>query len=583
MRLAVIDKEKCKSSVCNRECKSCCPINRKGEICVGVDELKDETGEVTFGKAWIDEKSCIGCGICPKKCPFDAIRIINLPTVLEEDLVHRFGLNGFALYGLPLPKENSVLGLLGRNGIGKSTAVRILAGKESLNFGGRQITPKEFFGGNEMMTYFETIGSKTVAYKPQNLSTIAIDLKVRELFEKLGDIEEGKRLIGELGIGSLIEHKLNKLSGGELQKVAIAAAVMREADIYFFDEPLAFLDIAERLKISDFIKNIAQGRTVIVVEHDLLILDYLTEYLNIFFGAAGAYGLVSGLKSSSNGINSYLEGFLKEENLQIRDKSLNFNFTKNAEMKGCKIGEWPKFIKSFDSGFKVEVEAGEIRQNHVVGILGKNGTGKTTFVKCLAGVEDTDEGPVDLNGQKISVSYKEQYLFTNSEELVKEVMFKEKITKKLAQMFSLEVLTTKKIKNLSGGELQRFSIARCLAKDAEIYLIDEPSAYLDVEERISCAKAIKDYMVEKEKTAFVVDHDLLLISYLADSIINFSGISGKEGKAEKMKGFEEGISDLLKSLEITLRKDRESGRPRINKKGSVLDREQKEKGEYVIF
>ena len=136
---------------------------------------------------------------------------------------------------------------------------------------------------------------------------------------------------------------------------------------------------------------------------------------------------------------------------------------------------------------------------------------------------------------------------------------------------------------MSGGELQRFSIARCLAKEAEVYLIDEPSAYLDVEERISVAKAIKDIMTEKEKTAFVVDHDLLLMSYLADSIINFEGEPGITGQASKIRGFEEGISKLLKSLEVTLRKDKDSGRPRINKKDSVLDREQKATGKWAIF
>jgi ATP-binding cassette subfamily E protein 1 len=393
-----------------------------------------------------------------------------------------------------------------------------------------------------------------------------------------------QRLMDELGIGALIQNKLNKLSGGELQKVAIVAAVIREADIYFFDEPLAFLDIAERLKVSDFIKKIAEGKTVIVVEHDLLILDYLTEYLNVFFGAAGAFGLVSGVKSSANGVNAYLDGYLKEENLQIRDKALNFNFTKNPPSVGYKIATWPAFEKNFDSGFKLKVDSGEVHQNHVIGILGKNGTGKTTFVKCLAGEEKVIvngvEQKLDLD---LKISYKPQYLFTDSEDMVRDVMFREKISKKVAQMFSLEVLSHKKIKDLSGGELQRFSIARCLAKEADLYLLDEPSAYLDVEERISCAKAIKDLMVEKEATAFVVDHDLLLVSYLADNIINFKGVSGKEGHALKIKNFEDGITELLQSLDITLRKDKQSGRPRINKKNSVLDRGQKEKGEWAVF
>jgi len=221
--------------------------------------------------------------------------------------------------------------------------------------------------------------------------------------------------------------------------------------------------------------------------------------------------------------------------------------------------------------------------------LGRNGTGKTSFVRALAGELETSSGKLDLSskddpaGPDLDISYKPQYLVGESEDDVRDIMFKEKINKKLASTFNLGVLVGKKLKELSGGELQRFSVARCLAKDADVYLIDEPSAYLDVEERISVAKAIKDIMVEREKTAFVVDHDLLLVSYLADSIINFSGEPGISGQASGIRDFEEGVSCLLESLDITLRKDKDSGRPRINKKGSVLDREQKASNKWVDF
>lgn len=576
MRLAIINKEKCRPPFCAKECMKCCPINKKNLECVTVPE---------GSKAKIDEKLCIGCAICPKRCPFEAIEIVNLPSVKPEDLVQRFGENGFALYGLPMPKENAILGLLGRNGIGKSSAVEILAGKMKPNFGqsDESLTAEKFYKGTEMQKYFESIKNKVVSYKPQNLSFLVVDLKVHELLAKRGDEKAVKKICDELNINHLLEKKLNKLSGGELQKVAIATACIKEGDIYFFDEPLAFLDIEERLRVSDYIKKLAQGKIVIVVEHDLLILDYLTEYLNIFFGQQGCFGLVSGVKSSSNGVNSYLGGFLKEENIRIRDTSLNFNFTKNTSSAGRLISTWPEFSKNFDS-FKLSVGDGEIRENHVIGILGKNGTGKTSFIKCLAGLEEVDIAGVkkklDLD---LKVSYKPQYLFTDSEDLVRDVMFKEKISKKIASMFSLEVLHHKKIKTLSGGELQRFNIARCLAKEADVYLIDEPSAYLDVEERISCAKAIKELMIEKAKTAFVVDHDLLLVSYLADSIMVFSGEPGVQGSSSKLLDFNTGISELLRQLDITLRKDKESGRPRINKKDSVLDREQKENDEWAIF
>ncbi len=573
MKLAIVHKDKCKPEICGHECKKYCPVEKKEvDSCI---EIKN--------KCNIDENTCVGCAICVKRCPFGAIDIINLPSVSEDDIVHRYGENGFALYGLPTPKSGSVLGLLGRNGIGKSTAVKILAGVEKINLGKLEASEedvKKFFKRNELSRYFEGLDNKVVSYKPQNLSQLAIDVGVMELLEKRGSRKDIENLAERLGVSQVLGNRMNKLSGGELQRIAILAASLGEADIYFFDEPLAFLDIGERLRVSDFIKEIGKNKSVIAVEHDLLILDYLTDYLNIFFGGQGAFGIVSGVKGSKIGVNAYLSGFLKEENMRIRDKALSFNFTKNPEMSGAKIAEWPAFDLEFASGFKLKVDKGEIHENHVIGILGKNGTGKTSFVRALAGELDTTEGKLDLG---LDISYKPQYLFTESENIVRDIMFKEKINKKLASVFNLGVLVGKKVKELSGGELQRFSVARCLAKDADIYLIDEPSAYLDVEERISVAKAIKDVMVERGKTAFVVDHDLLIISYLADSIINFSGVAGKSGSASEIKGFEEGISCLLEELDVTLRKDAESGRPRINKRGSVLDREQKRSKDWAVF
>jgi ATP-binding cassette subfamily E protein 1 len=575
MRLAIIHKEKCKPLACGGVCKNVCPVNKKGDVeCIKIGN-----------KAEIDESLCVGCGICQKRCPFEAIEIVNLPSVKDENLIFRYGENGFALYGLPIPKEGSVLGLLGRNGIGKSTAIEILAGKKKINLG-KDATDdeiKEYLQGNELLRYFDNLKGKKIAYKPQNLSSLSADVSVFDLLHKRGKKEDIERLAEKLGVKHILNNNLNKLSGGELQKVAIIASSLGEADIYFFDEPLAYLDIAERLKVSDYIRELAKNKTVIVVEHDLLVLDYLTDYLNIFYGQQGCFGLVSGVKATKHGINSYLHGFLKEENLRIRDKEINFNFTRNKQLSGQILAQWPEFELDFKQ-FKLQVSAGDIRENHVIGILGKNGTGKTSFVKALAGLEEVQaDGKRKKLNLDLKISYKPQYIHNNEDYLVLDIIRKEKIDKKTASMFNLEVLSQKKIKELSGGELQRFSLARCLAKEADIYLIDEPSAYLDVEERISAAKAIKEIMTEKQKTAFVVDHDLLLISYLADSIIVFLGESGKHGKSSEIMEFEQGISKLLQELDITLRKDKESGRPKINDKGSVLDREQKKEGKWAVF
>ncbi|MDD2444603.1 MAG: ribosome biogenesis/translation initiation ATPase RLI [Candidatus Nanoarchaeia archaeon] len=575
-RIAIIHKEKCRPEFCSKECKRYCPIEKK----------EQDTCILIENKASINEDTCIGCSICQRRCPFEAIEIINLPSVKSEDLVHRFGENGFALYGLPTPKKGKVLGLLGRNGIGKTTAVKILAGIEKPNLGknANDEEIKTFFQGTELLNYIQNKQKLKIAYKPQNLSMISQNVKVLDLLKKLGEEEKIKEFSEKLNIFPILNNKLNKLSGGELQRVAIIAAFLKQAEIYLIDEPLAYLDIQQRLIVSDFIQEQCKDKTVIIVEHDLLILDYLTDYLNIFYGTQGGFGAVSNIRFSKNGVNSYLEGFLKDENVRIRDKELKFDFTKNPQTAGQTISSWPNFEKEFESGFKLKINEGQIKKNHCIGILGKNGIGKTTFVKCLAGLEkvkiNNKEQKLNLN---LNLSYKPQYLFTESQETVKEIIFKEKMDKRIVQTFNLTSLQQKRLNQLSGGELQRLFLAQCLSKDADIYLIDEPSAYLDVEERINVAKSIKDLMIEKEKTAFIIDHDLLLISYLADSIINFDGESGVYGECSQLKSFKEGITDLLKSLDITLRKDIETKRPRINKKDSFLDREQKQKKEWAIF
>lgn len=330
------------------------------------------------------------------------------------------------------------------------------------------------------------------------------------------------------------------------------------------------------MRVCEFISELADKSKVIIIEHDLLMLDYITDFINIFYGKPSCYGIVSDVKPTRRAINEYLEGFLPEENVRFRDKVINFRFGVSREGKREKVSSWQKFTKTFEN-FKMEAEAGDIPFKGITGIVGKNGIGKTTFVKCLAGIEATDEGRIDLS---MKVSYKPQYIQGN-EKTVAETVKEGNIIKKIASAFSLELLMLKKTKNLSGGELQRLAIASCLSRDAEIYLLDEPSAYLDVEERIQVAKITKDIIEEREKSAFVVDHDLLFLSYLADSLIVFSGKASEYGKASQPQDFLEGLNTLLKELNITIRKDKESGRPRINKFGSVLDREQKEKGKYV--
>jgi len=578
-RIAIVKKERCKGGIdCPYICASVCPVNRSGKECIFTDQ-KDK-------KVIIDEGLCIGCGICPKKCPYEAIDIIKLPEELDKPPIHQYGRNGFHLYNLPIPIFGKVVGIVGRNGIGKSTAVKILAGVMKPNMGMEKEAGYDevinFFKGTEAQIFFEKLRDKKIkiSYKPQAVDLIPkqFDGKVKDLLKKADEKNMLAEIAKKLEIENIVENDVKNISGGELQRVAIAATVLKNANFYVFDEPTSYLDIKQRIKVSKFIKELADEKTaVMVVEHDLIILDYMADLVHIIYGKEGGYGIVSLPKSVKNGINIYLEGYLKEENVRFRDKPITFLARPPAESrKEFVLSSWDKVRKKLGN-FELGSGKGEIKRPEVLGVVGENGIGKTTFVRILAGVLKPDSGNVD---KEVKVSYKPQYISSESDEIVANVLH-DAITKYeilLIRPLDIKPLLTKRINQLSGGELQRVAIAECLSKDAELFLLDEPSAYLDVEQRLAVSKVVKDIVESRQASCLVVDHDLLFIDYLSERLMVFEGIPAKKGNAKGPFSMQEGMNMFLKDLNITMRRDVETLRPRINKPGSQMDVKQKSEG-----
>merc|ERR1712072_1449420 len=139
------------------------------------------------------------------------------------------------------------------------------------------------------------------------------------------------------------------------------------------------------------------------------------------------------------------------------------------------------------------------------------------------------------------------------------------------------------VQNLSGGELQRCAIVLCLGTPADIYLIDEPSAYLDSEQRIAAAKVIKRFIMHAKKTAFIVEHDFIMATYLADRVIVYEGTPSLACTATAPQQLLTGMNQFLKTLAVTYRRDPENFRPRINKLDSVKDVEQKQAGNFFFM
>ncbi|MFP9190077.1 ribosome biogenesis/translation initiation ATPase RLI [Natronosalvus vescus] len=595
--IAVVDLDRCQPDRCNYECKNYCPPNRTGKECITL--RGEEADEGQPDQVRISEEICLGetCGICVEKCPFDAIEIINLPQELQDDPAHRYGENAFSLYGLPAPQEGTVTGILGPNGIGKTTAVRILAGELEPNLGRFDDPPGwddvlEAYRGTEIQDYIADVrdGDISVARKPQYVDQIPnqFDGNTRELLERTNERDALEYLVERLSIGPVMEQSIDDLSGGELQRVALAATLARDTDFYFLDEITPYLDIGQRVTAARLIRELAEeeGKSMLVVEHDLAVLDLLADTLHVAYGEPGAYGVITTPKSVRNGINEYLAGYLENENMRIRPNPIEFEeHAPRTVSRSDTLVEYPDLTKSYGDGeFSLEVEGGEIRKNEVLGIVGPNGIGKSTFAKLLTGALESDEGDADLD---LEISYKPQYVTIDQHMRVD--VFLSSITDQFGSSYwnteiagplQLERIMEQNLSDLSGGERQRVAIAACLSDTADLYLLDEPSAHLDVEQRVQATRAIRRYAEQQDATVLVIDHDIYMIDLLADRLMVFDGepaIHGRAGTPQSMRG---GMNEFLANLEVTFRRDERTSRPRINKPDSQLDRKQKREGEY---
>jgi ATP-binding cassette subfamily E protein 1 len=588
-RLAVLNKDKCKVKKCNQLCVSYCPMVRS----------RVEAIRVEGNNAIISETLCSGCGICVKKCPFKAISIVNLPDELEKDCSHRFGENSFKLFRLPTPSPGTVLGLLGQNGIGKSTTLKVFSGDLKPNLGKFDEPPDwseiiAYYRGSSLQDYFARLSEKKlkVSSKPQYVDKIpkAITGKVGDLLDKVDERKQIDAIADELDLRKIWDRNLDVLSGGELQRVAVAAALSRNADVYLFDEPSSYLDVKQRLIVARAIRSLKeQQKTVIVAEHDLAIIDYLSDQICVFYGDPGVYGVVSHVHGVRTGINIYLQGYIPDENIMFRKESITFHEKPptTGENIGAPLLQWDQMEKTF-KGFKLIIEPGEIRSGEIIGVLGSNGIGKTTFVKILAGAEETDD---KRQLGKLTVSYKPQYIAPDYAGTVQELLMnvaKENFTSswyktEIADPLRLQQLLDRNVMELSGGELQRVAIAACLSRKTDLFLLDEPSAYLDVEERLNVAKVLRRVVEAHSIPAFVVEHDVVTQDFIADRLMVFNGEPGTAGTAHPPTTLRGGMNTFLKEMDITFRRDNVTYRPRVNKEDSQMDKFQKSIGEYYYM
>ena len=292
--------------------------------------------------------------------------------------------------GFLFPLPGKVTGILGANGIGKSTAIKILSGQLHPNLGNfdSEVAWDEIlkqYAGTELFDYLQTVAKKSlkIANKPQYIDfipkvftgTVDALLKTTDERNKLAEITAALKLI------PILDHQISTLSGGELQRVAIAACLARNADLYFLDEITPFLDIYQRITAAKLIREPAMQRPVVIVEHDLAILDMLADGVHVGYGKPAVFGIITRPKGVRVGINQYLEGYLAEENVRFRDTAVVFE--KRAHLKGSQredLVEIPAMTRQYET-FGLTVSGGTIKAGEVLGVVGANGMGKSTFAK----------------------------------------------------------------------------------------------------------------------------------------------------------------------------------------------------------
>jgi ATP-binding cassette subfamily E protein 1 len=595
MRIAVLNRDFCKPNKCSpfgeKPCIKYCPRVRTGDETI----VLSPDGKYVI----ITENLCSGEGICVKKCPFNAISIINLPDPLESQISFRYGKDQFSLFRMAIPKKGKVLGLIGQNGIGKSTLLKLLSNELKINFGKfKDDTPDwkeiiDHYKGSELHQYFSELKEDKlqIIHKPQNITEIPkfVSGKVIELLSKNDIKNQLDKISKQLNLREILDRQMSVLSGGELQRVAIAAAYLKDGDVYLFDEPSSYLDVSERINTAKIIRSLSEkNKTIVVVEHDLAILDYLSDYVSILYGEPGVYGIVSHPQGVRVGINIYLNGYIKDENVRFREEPIIFH-------------ERPPQDSTFESGnvifnyddikislgdFNLAISGSEIHAGEIIGILGPNGIGKTTFINSIS--ENVKNNNHDM---KLKISLKPQYIKFEEDGLVSRLINQIRLTpylsesykKRLINNLHLEQIKERNFNELSGGEMQRVAIAKCLSAEADIYLLDEPSAFLDVEMRLQVAQLLRKSIEELKKSSFVVEHDIITQDFIADSIIVFEGNPGLSGKANPPQNLRDGFNKFLKIMGITFRRDSITKRPRVNKLGSSKDKHQKRINEFYFI
>lgn len=445
----------------------------------------------------------------------------NLYKLSNFSVKYPFNTNKISIFGELIINHSDVVLITGRSGSGKSTLLYALKGLFP-NVIAAEIHGSILFNGQPITSLSKTDKLKIglVGQNPDNqmINKVVID----ELAFGLENLQVNPDVIKsqildvskEFKIEHLLNRKIETLSGGEKQKIALLSVVLTNPEVILLDEPTAFLDPDSAKSFMDLIHKISKDKTIIIIEHNI---HYIADMINRSF-VIEQDGIIhevdcgvckTPLQVPSNKLkelnNRKLEGALP----LFEVKNLFFGYNKNQQI-----------IKNFN----LVVHPGEI-----IGIIGRNGSGKSTLLRLLARLIKT-KNSIFLYGKEINTySTKKFYsqlglLFQNPENhfLLDNVEKELNNDQEMLELFELTKVKQQNPFTLSEGQKRRLSLGILNSTfKRSLYLLDEPTFGQDVENKEKIAKILKD-MQQAFASFIIVSHDYLFLNTICNKIIDFT-------------------------------------------------------------
>lgn len=464
---------------------------------------------------------------------------------------------------LSISKGETLL-LSGASGSGKTTIIRLINGliphyyqgelSGRITVSGRNIAQTELYElagvvgtvfQNPRSQFFSVDTDGEIVFGPEN-----IGLDPREIKKRKEDV------IHEMHIEKLMERSLFELSGGEKQSIACASVSALLPEIILLDEPSSNLDQGAIETLRNEIRQWkSEGKTIVISEHRLWYLKDLVD--RVIYMEAG------NMKYEWSGQEFRSMGDEKIRELQLRPLDVTDIFSDSADDAAVEDGiilkdfyfsyrEKPHFLKKH----KFSERDGEdlnlciprlvLPQRAVIGVIGKNGTGKSTFLKCLCGLEKGCKGHIEVDGKeykgrdRLKLCYMvmqdvNHQLFTDSVEAEVLLSMENEDLERCDEILDGLGLIEYKEKHpmaLSGGQKQRVAIASATAANAKLMLFDEPTSGLDYSHMAKVGELLKS-LASRGNTVLVVTHDPELIELSCDYVLHIE--NGKPGYIKKVK------------------------------------------------